>query len=419
MSNKEFNELQEAFAAAGVKVKAVNVADLKEYENNPRKNKKAVEAVAQSIKQFGFKNPIIIDGDGVIIAGHTRKAAAEQLGLETVPCIIADDLTPEQAAAFRLADNKTAELAEWDFDKLAEEVKALADFPVDLSDFGFDLSEFEERVEVEEGDYTAEEEQEEEIVPRMKVGEVWQLGRHRLMCGDSTEKADVLKLLDGAKADMVFTDPPYGVNVQGGKNNNTIAGDLTQTAIPFSFEIATEIATKDAARFYFCGGEANISIYFKLFERYLRQMPRLLVWVKENQVLSHNNYHKQYELIFFGYKKGGGNVWYSTRENADASDVWQVKRDPTNTYVHPTQKPVELPARAIRNSSKKGDVVFEPFSGSGSTMLACEQLDRVCYAMELDPYYCEMTARRWESLTGQTAVKIEEGADNEQRKVDF
>ena len=160
MSEKDFNELQEVFAAAGVKIKAVPVVDLKEYGNNPRKNKKAVEAVAKSIDNFGFKNPIIIDKDGVIIAGHTRKAAAEQLGLDVVPCIIADDLTPEQAAAFRLADNKTAELSEWDDDKLAEEIKALADFPVDLSEFGFDLSEFEERQEVTEDDYEEEEEAE-------------------------------------------------------------------------------------------------------------------------------------------------------------------------------------------------------------------------------------------------------------------
>lgn len=413
MSKKQFNELREAFAAADIEIKAVKVADLKEYENNPRNNKKAVAAVAESIKQFGFKNPIIIDKDGVIIAGHTRKAAAEQLGLDTVPCIIADDLTPEQAAAFRLADNKTAELAEWDFDKLNDEIKALAAFPVSMADFGFDLSDFEEEKATEAGELQdpEAEEEEEKIVPRMKAGEVWQLGRHRLMCGDSTDKADVLKLLNGEKADMVFTDPPYGVNVEGGKNNNTIAGDLTQTAIPFSFEICTEIATKDAARFYFCGGEANISLYFKLFERYLRQMPKLLVWVKENQVLSHNNYHKQYELIFFGYKKGGGNLWFSSREMKDASDVWSVSRDPSKTYVHPTQKPVELPARAIRNHSEKGAVVYEPFSGSGSTLLACEQLDRICYAMELDPYYCEMTLRRWEKLTGETAAKVEEGAE--------
>lgn len=409
MSDKDFNDLQAAFAAAGVKIKAVKVADLKAYDNNPRKNKKAIKAVAESIKAFGFKNPIIIDKDGVIIAGHTRKAAAQQLGLDTVPCIIADDLTPEQAAAFRLADNKTAELAEWDFDKLNEEIKALADFPVDMADFGFDLSEFEERKEVEEVE-AEEEEEAEQIVPRMKAGEVWQLGRHRLMCGDSTTKADVIKLLDGAQADMVFTDPPYGVNYKG-KHNSTIAGDLTQTAIPFAFEICADVATKDAARLYFCGGEMNISLYFKLFERYLQAIPKLLIWVKENQILSHNNYHKQYEIIFFGYKKGGGNIWHGSREMKDASDVWNVSRDASKTYVHPTQKPVELPARAIRNSSKEGDIIFEPFSGSGSTLLACEQLNRICYAMELDPAYCEAAIKRWETLTGKTAVKIEEGEE--------
>lgn len=409
MSEKEiFNGLQGLAETLGVNIQAVKLSDLKEYENNPRKNKKAVDAVAASIRDFGFKNPIIIDKDGVIIAGHTRKAAAEKLGLETVPCIIADDLTPEQAAAFRLADNKTAELSEWDDEKLAAEVKALEGVSVDLAEFGFDLSDFEERKEVEEVEDVEAEEEDGEIVPRMQAGEVWQCGRHRLMCGDSTVKEDVLKLLDGARADLVFTDPPYGVNIEGGKNNNTIAGDLTQTAIPFSFEIAVEHATTDTARFYFCGGEANISLYFKLFERYLRQMPRLLIWVKENQVLSHNNYHKQYEIIFFGYKKGGGNLWFSSREMNDASDVWQVSRDPSKNYVHPTQKPVELPARAIRNHSKAGDIVFEPFSGSGSTMLACEQLDRVCYAMELDPVYCEATLRRWEHLTGEKAEKVKE-----------
>lgn len=416
MSEKDFNALQEVFAAAGVKIKAVKVAELKEYGNNPRKNKKAVAAVAESIKTFGFKNPIVIDKDGVIIAGHTRKAAAEKLGLEIVPCIVADDLTPEQAAAFRLADNKTAELAEWDDDKLAEEIKALAEFDINMEDFGFDLSEFEERQEVTEDDDTDDsEEEEEETEPRMKLGEVWQLGSHRLMCGDSTEKSNVLKLLNGAKADMVFTDPPYGVNFSStGRNKATISGDLTQTCIPFSFEIAVEVATKDNARFYFCGGELNVSLYFKLFERYLQQMPKFLIWKKNGFVLSRAGYHKAFEIIFYGYKKGGGDLWFSSREGQDASDVWEVSRDATVNYVHPTQKPVELPARAIRNSSKKGDLVFEPFSGSGSTMLACEQLDRTCYAMEIDPKYCEATIRRWEKLTGQTAVKIEEGATDEQ-----
>ena len=394
-------------------IEYISVDKLTPDPNNARKHEKAdVKAVQNSIDKFGMCDPIGIWGDeNMIVEGHGRLLALKQLGYTEAPCIRLDHLDEDGRKMYALAHNKTAELSSWDNDKVKATIKSLAEYRVSASDFGFDLSEFEERKEVEEVDLEAEEEEAEESEPRVKAGEVWQLGRHRLMCGDSTDKADVLKLLDGARADMVFTDPPYGVNIEGGKNNNTIAGDLTQTAIPFSFEICTEVATKDAARFYFCGGEANISLYFKLFERYLRQIPKLLVWVKENQVLSHNNYHKQYELIFFGYKKGGGNVWYSPRTMENASDVWNVSRDPSKTYVHPTQKPAELAARAIRNSSKEGDIVFEPFSGSGSTMLACEQLNRICYAMEITPKYCEATIQRWEQLTGKTAVKIEEDAE--------
>lgn len=394
-----------------LKIEYINISELKPYKNNARKHGKTdVDAVKKSIDKFGMCDPIGIWSDqNIIVEGHGRLEALKLLGHTEAPCIRLDHLTDDERREYGLAHNKTAELSEWFDEKLEEELKALSEVSVDLADFGFDLSDLEikERVEVEEGEEITEEELE-EIEPRMKAGEVWKCGRHRIMCGDSTIKENVLKLLDGARADMVFTDPPYGVNVEGGKNNNTIAGDLTQTAIPFSFEIACEVATKENARLYFCGGEANITLYFKLFERYLRQIPKLLIWVKENQVLSHANYHKQYEIIFFGYKKGGGNIWYGSRKMEDASDIWQISRDPSKTYVHPTQKPVELPARAIRNHSNEGDIVFEPFSGSGSTMLACEQLGRICYAMELDPKYCEATLQRWESLTGEKAEKVKE-----------
>jgi DNA modification methylase len=219
---------------------------------------------------------------------------------------------------------------------------------------------------------------------------------HRLMCGDSTNPKHVEKLMDGKLADMVFTDPPYGVNVKGGKGKgNTIAGDLTQTAIPFSFELCIKY-TKDKARFYFCGGEGNISLYFKLCERFLAKAPKILIWVKNGFVMKPTGYHNQYELIFYTYKDGGGGTehWYSGRKEDEASDVWQVKRDASSTYQHPTQKPIELPSRAIRNSSQEGNLVYEPFSGSGSTMGACDQLKRDCYAMELDPRYCDVTINR-------------------------
>jgi DNA modification methylase len=381
------------------------------YVNNPRKNDKAVDVVAGSIQEFGFKNPIIVDRDNVIVAGHTRLLAARKLELEEVPVIRAEDLTEQQIKAFRLADNKTAEFAEWDMELLALELEGLDDIftgfnEVEIADIlGLDN-------EAQEDDFDADAEAEKIIEPETKPGDVWLLGRHRLMCGDATKKEDVERLMDGKKADMVFTDPPYGVNVKGGKGKgNTIAGDLTQTAIPFSFEICVKQATKDKARFYFCGGEGNIGLYFKLFERYLAQMPKLLIWVKNGFVLKQNGYHNQYELIFYGFKAGGGGkeYWYSGRTEDEASDVWRVSRDASTSYLHPTQKPIELPARAIRNSSKAGDTIFDPFGGSGSTLIACEQLNRACYTMELDPVYVDVIKNRWEHLTGLKAEKTDQG----------
>jgi DNA modification methylase len=231
------------------------------------------------------------------------------------------------------------------------------------------------------------------------------LGEHRLLCGDSTKAEDVERLMDGNKADMVFTDPPYGVNIQGGKNNSTIAGDLTQTAIPFSFDLAVSTATKESARLYFCGGEGNIGLYAKLFERFCRQLPRHLIWVKESHVMKPNGYHNQYEIIFHGYKAGGGglNNWFGGRTEDEASDVWQLKRDNRSDYLHPTQKPTSLPARAIKNSAPAKGLVYEPFGGSGSTLIASEQTGRVCYNMELDPKYCDVIVKRWEDFTGKKA----------------
>ena len=204
---------------------------------------------------------------------------------------------------------------------------------------------------------------------------------------------------------MVFTDPPYGVNVKGSKTNGNIAGDLTQVAIPFSFAVAIE-ATDENAHFYFCGGEGNIYLYQKLFEKFLHSLPKHLVWVKNGFVLKHVGYHNQYELIFYGFKQGSGDKWCDERTAEQASDVWFVKRDNTATYVHPTQKPIEIPSRAIKNSSYEGEIVLDLFGGSGSTLMACEQLNRKCCMMELDPKYVDVIINRWETFTGQKAVKL-------------
>jgi DNA modification methylase len=214
--------------------------------------------------------------------------------------------------------------------------------------------------------------------------------------------------MNGEKADVVFTDPPYGVNIQGSKSGRPtmIAGDLTQTAIPFSFDLAVTIATKDDARLYFCGGEVNLYLYQKLFEKHCRQLPKHLIWKKNAFTMKPNGYHYQYEIIFHGYKSGGGSLekWYGARTEEAASDVWQISRDSSSDYEHPTQKPVALPARAIGNSCPPSGLVFEPFGGSGSTFLAAEQLKRRCFGLEISPQYCDVIVKRWENLTGKKAV---------------
>lgn len=287
---------------------------------------------------------------------------------------------------------------DWDFDILADAWSA-----EELSEGGF--------TEVEIGSIFPEEPKDHDTTEGampdpadaafVKLGDLVEIRKgdqtlHRLLCGDSTDKNTVLRLLDGEKCQAVVTDPPYGVNVKGGKNKSNIAGDLTQTVIPFSVEIAVQVATDDKARFYFFGGEGNIPMYHKLFERYLQQMPKMCIWVKDGFVLKQLGYHTQYELVFFGYKAGGGGAkhWYAGRTMAEASDVWQYARDHASTYVHPTQKPIQLLCRPILNSTKEGDAVYEPFSGSGSTMIACHELGRRCYALDIDPQYVSATIRR-------------------------
>lgn len=243
--------------------------------------------------------------------------------------------------------------------------------------------------------------------PKAKLGDVYELGGHRLICGDSTDITVIDRLMDGAKADMVFTDPPYGVNVKGGKDKgNLIMGDLTQTAIPFSFEIAVTKCTKDKAHFYFCGGESNIQLYQKLFDRYLHILPKHLIWVKNGFVMKQNGYHNQFEIIFHGYKQGSGALWYGGRTEDEASDVWHINRDASSAYLHPTQKPIGVPARAIKNSCPPSGSVVDLFGGSGSTLIACEQLNRKCYMCELDPKYIDVIISRWEKFTGKKAKLI-------------
>lgn len=389
--------------------KIVDTATLIANPKNPNTHPDSqIQLLGRIIRQTGWRQPITVSTrSGFIVKGHGRLAAALLEGMKEVPVDYQSYANEAEEYADLVADNRIAELAEIDNRMLADIFADIDTGEIPLELTGFTEKEVEALItglsealhnDLDNPDEVPEPPEPEQTVTQL--GDIWILGRHRLMCGDSTSRAEALRLLDGVKADMVFTDPPYGVNVKGAKNDSNIMGDLTQTAIPFSFEIAVEHATKPKAHFYFCGAEANIQMYQKLFDRYLHILPKHLIWVKNGFVMKQNGYHNQFEIIYHGYKTGSGGLWYGGRTEDEASDVWQVKRDATSTYEHPTQKPVELPARAIRNSCPPGGTVFEPFGGSGSTLIACEQLGRICYAMELDPRYCDVIARRYVRTTG-------------------
>ena len=391
-----------------MKTELVKIETLVFDPANARKHdEKNLGAIRSSLQRFGQQKPIVVDASGVVRAGNGTLAAAKALGWKEI-AIVRSPLSGSEATAYAIADNRSSELAEWDDDVLSQTLAALQIEDEDLAlATGFDAKEIDSLLAPDE--VTEDEVPEAPVEPITKSGDLWILGEHRLLCGDSTKAEDVERLMNGEKADVVFTDPPYGVNIQGSKNGRPtmIAGDLTQTAIPFSFDLAVTIATKDDARLYFCGGEGNLYLYQKLFEKHCRQLPRHLIWKKNGFTMKPNGYHNQYEIIFHGYKSGGGSLekWYGARTEEAASDVWQISRDSSSDYEHPTQKPVALPARAIGNSCPPSGLVFEPFGGSGSTFLAAEQLKRRCFGLEISPQYCDVIVSRWEKLTGRKAER--------------
>ena len=384
----------------------LNISELKPYENNPRINDKAVDAVAASIKEFGFKVPIIIDKNNVIVAGHTRLKAAQKLGMTEVPVIIADDLTEEQVKAFRLADNKVGEIAEWDFEKLEMELKNIE---MDMSEFNFDMKEltkeFDKNKEVTEDDFDVETEIEKIEEPTSKRGDVFQLGNHRLMCGDSTSKEDVERLMNGNKADLVVTDPPYNVNYEGStKDKLTIMNDKMS---PEQFkEFLTEAfrrlheILKDGGAFYIWLASREQVNFETVLNEVGLQVRQQLIWNKNRMTFGRQDYQWKHEPCLYGWKDGASHNWYSDRSQTTVMDF----NKPNRNEEHPTMKPLELIGYQIKNSSKENDIVTDLFGGSGSTLMACEQLNRKCYTMELDPKYCDVIIKRWETLTGNKAI---------------
>lgn len=381
------------------------LTDLIPYDKNPRKNDEAVKYVAESIKQFGFKVPIVIDKNNVIVAGHTRYKASKKLKLEEVPCIVADDLTEEQIKAYRLADNKVAEKAEWDFDLLGEELEDLFDF--DMTMFGFDDVLEEEPAEVKEDDFEVSPPE----IPKSKSGDIYQLGIHRLMCGDSTSIDDVEKLMGEFKADLLITDPPYNVAYEGKtKDALTIENDSMDDGEFRQFLrdafTAADVVMKEGAVFYIWHADSEGYNFRGACHDIGWQVRQCLIWNKNTMVMGRQDYHWKHEPCLYGWKAGAGHLWASDRKQTTILDFDRPQRN----AEHPTMKPVKLFDYQIQNNTKKEDVVLDLFGGSGTTLIACEQNGRKSFTMELDPKYCDVIINRWETLTGEKAVLL--NADN-------
>lgn len=386
-----------------MQVKTVSIDQIKPYENNPRNNDDAVDAVANSIKEFGWQQPIVVDNGGVIIAGHTRYKAAKQLKLKEVPIVVADNLTEEQVNAYRLADNKSGELATWDDDELQEELDKILD--IDMTDFGFELETELEDEEVIDDDY--EEEVPEE--PKSKLGQVYQLGRHRLMCGDSTNPDDVKKLMNGVQADLLITDPPYNVNYEGKQDSKmTIKNDHQEAENFYKFLLEAFTNAKDnmkaGAAFYIWYASSEAVNFNRSAVDAGLSVRQELIWAKNQMIIGRQDYQWQHEPCLYGWADGGSHSWYSDRKQTTILNFDKPQR----SDLHPTMKPIPLFDYQIKNSSKSGDNVLDLFGGSGTTLMACEQDGRNAYLMEFDPRYVDVIIDRWEKFTGETAKLIQE-----------
>ncbi len=418
--------------------------DVRPYENNPRHNDAAVDAVARSLQEFGWRQPIVVDEEGVIIVGHTRWKAAQQLGLTEVPVHVATDLTPEQIRAYRIADNQTATLSEWNVDLLPIELTALqeAEYDLELLGFGEDALKSLLAPAGNSGLTDPDDVPEPPDDPVSQRGDIWVLGNHRLMCGDSGSVEDLDRLLDGAIIDLVNMDPPYNVKVEP-RSNNAIAAGLSSFANthhqnfdvkrhpekaqgthkkmrakdrPLENDFVTDEAfdemllawfsnasrvLKPGGSFYIWGGYANLGNYpgpLKAAGLYFSQG---IVWDKMHPVLTRKDYMGSFEIAFYGWKEGAGHHFYGPN---NATDLWHVKKVNPQNMIHLTEKAVELAARAIEYSSKPGENVLDLFGGSGSTLIAAEQTGRKAYLMELDQAYADVICDRYQRFTGQPAV---------------
>jgi DNA modification methylase len=387
------------------------------YARNPRTHtEEQVAQIAASIAEFGFVNPVLVGADGVIIAGHARVMAARKLGLSEVPVIVLDHLSQAQRRALVIADNRLAQNAGWDEEMLRVELEALRedDFSLDL--LGFEDAEIEALLA--ESDEAITGNTDDDAVPETPEaavtvpGDVWLLGDHRLLCGDATQIEAVEKVLAGGLADMVWTDPPYGVNYGATmkdklrKKHRRIANDNLGPAFePFLRGACTNILTVTKGAIYICMSSSELHTLYRAFTESGGHWSTFLIWAKNTFTMGRSDYQRQYEPILYGWKEGTDHYWCGAR---DQGDVWFVKK-PIANDLHPTMKPVELVERAIRNSSKSRDTVLDPFAGSGSTLVACEKTGRQARLIELEPKYCDVIIRRFEEFSGKRAALESDG----------
>lgn len=395
-----------------------------------------MDLIAKSIKEFGFLNPCLIDKDKNIIAGHGRVMAAKKLNMESVPCVYVEGLSEEQYRAYVLADNKLTEMGEWDMELVNEELEFLKDMDFDISLTGFELNFEPEKEEVVEDNFSTEIPEE----PNAKVGDIYQLGNHRLMCGDSTSIDDLDKLLNGNLVQCVCTDPPYNMAYEGAGNtpdskrkNNRILNDKMS---PEDFrKFLTDVYStmyagmEDGASCYVFYKELGEGVFMQCMAAGGITYKQELIWVKNQLVLGGSKYQSMYEPCLFGCKGGSVKYWYGKRnqrsviEHIDLMSEDELRdtirtlteveptdivreRKPLINDLHPTMKPIKLLSKLLMNSTKPGDNVLDLFGGSGSTLMACEQLGLNCYMMELDTKYVDVIIERWETFTGQKAVLL-------------
>ncbi len=386
-----------------MQIKLAEISNIKPYENNPRKlSEQAIEKVAMSLKEYGFRQPIVVDKDMVIVAGHTRFRASKKLGLKQVPISVIDNLSEEQINAYRIADNRTAEESEWDNELLKMEIKELEakDFKLDLLGFNDEQLNnilFEEKQGLTDEDEVPETPEE----PISKLGNIWKLGNHRVMCGNSVDYEDVHKLMNNKIADLVNTDPPYGVNYQSNMRTKSDKFDVIKN----DDKILNITPMIDK----FSKGWVFIWTTWKVIDKWIDNTKsfgfptNMVVWHKGGGGIGDlkKTFSTDYEMALVfnrGAELCGKRI----------GSVWSLQKDKAIKYKHPTQKPVELSVEAIDKTTNPKSIVMDLFLGSGSSLIACEKMDRICYGMELDPKYCDVIIKRWENFTGQKA-ELENG----------